>query len=398
MSNVSNEELVNKAVITADALATNGKLNPAQADKFIDYVIDETALKDQVRVVRFRNEQLDIDKIGIGKRVLMPKEEGRDPGKRRGVSTSKIKLQPKEVMGPFEIGDNFREHNLEGDSVEDRIIRMMATQIANDLEEAEINGNKLGPARTQQDMEGAGSSSQYVKDSFIGLVDGWSVLAESGHIVDAEGANIGLSIFGKAIRAMPTKYRRNPNALRWLLSPDLAQLYAEKMSSRNTAAGDEAAKGNTFGPFGIKMLSAALWPLNPRHVEHVVLNSTTAVALKHANVKNVVVTPSDLADVATAAYSASTDYTLDAAAGTVARKGGGTIADGATVKVTYEAPPQIILTHMSNLVLGIGREIRIEKDRDIFKGMNQYAVTCKFDVQFEEVDAVVKVKNIGDGI
>ena len=41
MAGISNEELVQKAVIVADDLASFGKLNPAQSDKFIDYVIEE---------------------------------------------------------------------------------------------------------------------------------------------------------------------------------------------------------------------------------------------------------------------------------------------------------------------------------------------------------------------
>ena len=65
MAGISNEELVQKAVITADALASAGKLNPAQSDRFIDFVIDETVLRNNARVVRFRNETLEIDKIGV---------------------------------------------------------------------------------------------------------------------------------------------------------------------------------------------------------------------------------------------------------------------------------------------------------------------------------------------
>ena len=66
---MSNEELVQKAVIVADDLASAGKLDDAQSDKFIDYVVDETMLKNNARVVRFRNENLKIDKIGIGRRA-----------------------------------------------------------------------------------------------------------------------------------------------------------------------------------------------------------------------------------------------------------------------------------------------------------------------------------------
>ena len=68
------------------------------------------------------------------------------------------------------------------------------------------------------------------------------------------------------------------------------------------------------------------------------------------------------------------------------------------MKVTYGAAPQLILTHKNNFIMGIDRDIRIEKDRDIYKSVNQYAITAKVDFQFEELDAIVKVKNIGKGV
>lgn len=400
MTKLNNEELVQKAAITAaDALATAGKLNPGQSDRFIDYVIDETVLKNNARIVRFRNETLDIDKIGVGARVTVPKAEAADPGVRNGITTSKISLVPKEIMTPFELSDVFKEINIEGDNVEDTIVRLMATQLANDLEELDLNGNKLGPAKLQSEMPGGGSATQYVKDTFLALVDGWAWLAESGNIVDLDGTNVGLTVFSRMLRALPTKFRRNKADLRWYISPDLWQIYQEKLATRATALGDSAANGdaNAQGPFGIPAVSVPMFDFQPQQVEHVTLNGTTPVTLKSKFITNVVVTPSTLGNAPTTPYVITTDYTTDLAAGTITRVGGA-ITDGQVVKVTYQAAPKIILTHKNNFILGIGRDVRIEKDRDIFKGVNQYAITSKVDVQFEELTAIVLGKNIGTGV
>lgn len=400
MANVNNEELVKKAVITADNLATGGKLNPAQSDRFIDYVIDETVLKDNARIIRFRNESLDIDKIGVGKRVAVPKAEATDPGVRRGVTTSKVSLQPVEIMVPIEIGDTFREINIEGENVEDTIIRMFATQLANDMEDLYINGNKLGAARLQSDMLEGGSTSLYVKDSYAALQDGWSLLADGGNVVNAGGQNIGLSVFSKAIRALPTKFRRNKSQLRWFMSPDLWQLYQEKLSTRATNLGDSALGGgtNNAGPFGIPAVPVPLWEFLPLTVEHIVLTGTNPTALKGGPIQNVVVTQTTLGSTPVTPFIETTDYVVDYTLGTITRNGGGAIGSGNTVKVTYRSNPQLILTHMNNFIVGIGRDLRIEKDRDIFKGVNQYAITAKVSVQIEEQSAIVKVRNIGNGV
>jgi len=398
---MTNEELTQKAAITAaDALATYGKLNPAQQDKFIDYLVQETVLKDNARVVKFRNEQLDIDKIGIGTRVAQPATEMVAPSNRRGVTTSKISLLPKEIIVPFEISDGFKELNIEGESVEDHIMKMFAKQLANDLETLYINGDTTGQASIEGDILDGGSTTQYVKDAFLALFNGWLRLADSGNVVDHAGTNIGLSVFGAMIRAMPTKFRRNKKDLRFFMSPDLAQIYIEKFATRMTPRGDSAAAGETQTPYGIPIVEVPLMALNPTVVEHVTLSGTTAVSLRYNPIvsagENVL--PSALSTTPTAAYTEGTDYDMDYTAGTIARNAGGSIGDGDVCKITYQANPQVILTHMDNFIIGIGRDLTLEKDRNIYKRGNEYCMHAKVSCQVEEVTALVKGTNIGTGV
>jgi hypothetical protein len=397
---MTNQEVVQKAVIATDALAAAGKLNDAQADKFIDYVIDVTDLKNNARVVRFRNETTTIDKIGVGKRAAMPAVEATDPGTRRGISTSKIQLTPKEIIVPIEISDTFGEVNLEGAAVEDHIIKMMATQLANDLETLYIEGDTVGVSLTEDEYLGSGSTTNHVKDGYLSLVDGWLKKARSGHVVDAEGANIGSSLFSAALNALPPKFKRNRANLRFMTSPEAEQLYREKVSTRATNTGDQAlSSAGDISVFGVPLKQFPLFPFKPRVVEHVTLTGTTPASLIHAPVVagSVVVTPAALAATPTAPFIETTDYVVNYATGTIARNGGGAIGSGATVKVTYQCNPQLLLTHPQNLIVAVGRDIRIEKDRNIFKRVNQYVITCKVDVQFEETDAIALVRNIGTG-
>lgn len=396
MGNISNEELVRKAIITTDAIVSSGKLNDVQADKFIDYVIDESILKNNARVVRFRSENMNIDKIGIGSRAAVAKQEATDPGVRRGVSTSQVVLTPKEVMVPFEISDTFKDINLEGASVEDTIMKMFAKQLANDLEELYLTGDLLGHAILENDLKGSGSTTQYVKDTFLALQNGWLRIADGGNIVDAANASISLNVFSKLARAMPTKFRRDPSKLRYFMSPDLYQLYAEQLASRDTNLGDSVAGGQKHSPWGIPVVPVPLLPHYVPVVEHVTLSGTTAASLRYKNLTSEVVTPSTLANTPTTPYveGSGNDYVFDGPNGTITRDAGGAISDGQVVKVTYKATPQIILTHMMNFIIGIGRDIRIERDRDIYKGVDQYAITVKVASTFEENTAIVKGTNI----
>ena len=399
----TNEELVQKAIITTDALAVDGKLNTKQSDKFIDYIIEETVLKDNARVVKFTNETLDIDKIGLGARAAMPATEAVDPGLRRGINTSKVTLTPKEIIVPFEIGDSFKEINLEGANVEDHIVQMMARQLANDLEEQYINGDILGPAISEFDYTGAGSTTDVIKDGFWAMFNGWLRAGDGGssHLVDAENANIGSTLFSRMLRNLPTKFRRNLANLRFFLSPDLLQIYAEKLASRGTNLGDIVIQNGigTLPIWGVKALGVPLMSLNVKVVEHITLGASATVALRYKPIVSSpapVVTDQTLAQTPATPYIEDTDYTIDYANGTITNDDVG-IGAGNPTKVTYYAQPQVLLTHMSNLIIGIGRDIRIEKDRDIFKRVNQYAITAKVSVNYEETDALVKMFNVGVG-
>jgi len=277
---------------------------------------------------------------------------------------------------------------------------MMARQLANDLEQLYVNGDTVGEAALQGDLIEGGSTSQYVNDSYLAMFDGWSRLADGGNLVDLEGQNIGLSVFSKMLRGLPTKFRRDKKNLRFYTSPDLAQIYVEKLATRATLVGDQAVGGAMATPFGVNLVEVPLMPFLPRIVEDITFTgSGSTVALRYGPVQNMVVTVDDLAGLPQTAFIDPTDYTFAGAAGTITHAGGGSaIGANDTVKVTYDANPQILLTHMMNFIVGIGRDIRIEKDRDIYKGVNQYAITAKVAVEFEEDTAIVKGYNIGTSV
>lgn len=392
-------QLVQKSLIESTDLASAGKLNPLQVDRFIDYVIDVTMLKNNVRVVRFTNESMYIDKIGVGRRVTVLAVEAQSPSVRRGISTSRLTITPTELMTPFEISYTFLEHNIEGMSAEEHIVRMMATQTANDLEEFMINGDTLGHARYQSDLEDDGSTTEVIRDSAAGFTNGWLRRADSGNIYDALGADINLGIFSKMLNELPTKFKRIRRDMRFLASLDHEQLYLEKLASRATAAGDAAIDGTIRAPFGIPLVGVPQLESEPIVVEHFVLGAAPATAtLRYAPIaSDVVVTLSTLGDIPTVPFTegGAADYTVNTAAGTVTTVGGGALAAGGTVKITYHSQGQMLLTNFQNLILAIGREMTMKRDEDIYKRVNQFALTTKIDVNIEEVTALVKGINIG---
>jgi hypothetical protein len=390
-------ELMRKAAITTPHMTDAGLLNPEQSDLFIDYVKDESVMMQQARVIRFRGAQKLIEKLNVLGRVAVPKAEAVDPGVRRGIQTSKVTLEHHEIMVPFEIGDIVKEENIEGDDVEDSIARMMARRLANNMEEAFWDGNTVGPARLEGDLLEGGSSTLYVKDAYMALFNGWLANAQSGHVVDAGNDPMGPALISRAIQAMPNKFKKDKSMLKFWLSWDHEQAYRESVSTRATQSGDNAlsASGNVPA-FGIELFPVSLLDSEPRYVENSVANSdgTTPTALSFAPITNVVITATTLDGQPTAAFIEDTDYTVDYANGTWTRLGAGAIGSGATVKVTYQTAGRMILTPPGNLIIAIGRDLRIERQRNIYRGTVEYAISAKIFCIYEENDAVVVVNNI----
>ncbi len=393
----SNQSFHEKAVITTDAIASAGKLNPQQADRFIDYVIDETQLLKMsgVRTVRFRNESWEIDKIGLGERVALPHSEASDSGIRNGVTHSKVTLTPQPIMVPFELSDEYKQHNIMGDNVEDYIIRMMARRTANNIEQLYWYGNALGPAILESEWPSGGSSTQYRKDTYFALFNGLLKQAESGNAYNAANADMNYDVLSAALLAMPNKFRKSRSDLRLFLSWYHDQKYRENVSTRATATGDAALAGNSeMVAFGMPFAPCSLLDENPIHVEHVTLAGTTPVNLAYTNISEVVVTPSTLSTSAVTPYALTTDYTVNTTTGVITRVGGGAISDPTTVKVTYRTSGRQLITNPNNIIVGIGADISIEKDRNIFKRTNEYAIHIRTAITFEETSAVVLVKNV----
>lgn len=401
MADVNNKDALNKAISSAVTLASAGKLNPEQSDRFIDYVFDETVLKEIARTIRFRNEEAWIEKIGIGRRAAVPAAEGVDPGIRRGVNQSRVVLKPVEVMVPTEITSTYLEHNVEGESAEEHILRMFARQLANDWELLCIHGNTGGILVFQDEILDNGNTTEVVVDTYLALFNGWLKQAENGNVVDAEGGTLSASIFRKALKAMPTKYKKDKSNLVWVVPTSLEEAWRERMSARATNLGDQSMQTqNRLTPFGIMMVPVPLMSDEPQEVETDQFSGAGAtITLANAPIVNgsvLIILDSEANKNPTTPYEEGTDFSVNYETGVITHIGAGAIPTTTDLRITYKTLPSMILTDKRNLIAAIGRDITIEKDRDIFKRVNQFAITAKFDAKFENDENVVLVRNISD--
>lgn len=205
----NNSTIIRKAAIATGTLAS-GLLNPEQARKFIQQTFDATNLGGLVRHEMRTAKTGEIDKIGIGRRIVRKKTENTDDNYRAGVDTSQIEYSTTAVRLPWEITEETLRENIEGQNFENIVTNLMTTQLGVDMEDLYLNGDEATEP-TDKDYD------------FLKINDGWiKQIGNGGHVYDATSEDdMSLDMFYKALASLPNKY--NNGKLRWLMSPKRAQ-------------------------------------------------------------------------------------------------------------------------------------------------------------------------------
>lgn len=206
-----NHKIIKKAADTiTTSVVTSGLLQPYQAKEFLKQTFDATPLMGAIRH-EFRTEKSgQIDKIGIGRRLLRRKTENKDDGYRAKPQFGQIEYQTVAVRLPWEITEETLRENIEGQNFETVVTDLMTTQIGVDTEDLLINGDEQTPT----------SDPDY---DFLSLNNGIKkLITNGGHIVDVSGSiDMEMEMFYKTVASMPNKF--NNGKLRWLMSPTRAQ-------------------------------------------------------------------------------------------------------------------------------------------------------------------------------
>jgi hypothetical protein len=222
--------------IHVGAEGKGGLLNPEQSARFLDYMFDATVIGKVARTVRMRADTTEIDRIGVGEKLMILATEADNTGSNAAVTFSKISLTTKKLRLDWELSTESLEDNIEGPDLEDHIARLMATQAGNDIEDVVLNGDTA-------------ATSDNLYKAFDGVV---KLAKENGHVVDAEGAAISRAVFNDALKALPRKYKQRRPDLRFLSGSNLIQdyLYSTSGSIQNVNPQDLAAsiiRGDTPG-------------------------------------------------------------------------------------------------------------------------------------------------------
>lgn len=248
----TNADLVRKAagpVATSDFISASGLLAPEQASAFLDLVYEATEFNAACRHEKRKSKSGSIAKIGIGSRLLRRKTAGTDDATLAKASFSDVAYQTVASRLDWEVEEEVFEENIEGEGLEDHLVRLMTDQIGRDLEDLHFNGD---------------TGDVSADAAFLTQNVGWLKQLTTGSTHRVNGATITSGDVSKghffaAVNALPNKY--HSDRLRWIGSPVLFSRYAEYLTNRATNAGDAVlVSGQVAQISGFKTLAVSKMP------------------------------------------------------------------------------------------------------------------------------------------
>lgn len=333
---MSNETLEKVIRTTEIGSANGGLLNTEQSNQFLDYIWDATVIGKQVRKIRMNASEIDIDKVAVGERIVRGATEAVDTGENAPAIFSKISLTTKKLRLDWELSTESLEDNIEGENLEDHLSRLMATQFGNDMEDLAINGNTNST------------------DPLLKQYNGYSELLRGaeGHVIDANGGVFDRGVINAAIAALPRKYRQRSNALKFFASTGAIQSYIYSL---------QAVESNMVNP-----------------------ETLAAAGIQQAVAPN-----------GNAGYLTGNAFGFNIQEVPYFREDRKLNEEGASAGTGTATHSEAWLTHPDNLLWGIKREVKINRQYAPKKDTIEYTVFVRQGVQVQHADASVVVENIG---
>lgn len=235
----TNQELIMKALTVSDF--TTGRLNRKQSTAFLRLVRAATALLPEIRKHTMTQQREEINRLHLGEPITVSASEGVGSTSKWQAKNSAVNLDVNKIRSDWDVTTEVFQDNIEQNNFEQTIIEMASERIGQDMELLAIQGD----------------SSITATDALSLLLktdDGYDVLTESAHILDAGAEPISKGLLMAGLRRMPKQYKNDPN-LAWIMSDGLAEDWIERVSDRGTALGDSVLNsGTVVKPFGKRII------------------------------------------------------------------------------------------------------------------------------------------------
>jgi len=339
------------------------QLTPQEADRFIDCIYDQSVMKNYARTEKMSKPTQYFRHMGFGDgKFLYPGERFDESKYKKQWTHNRIVLEAKKIRGCVAVFDDDLEEGIEGPAFKAHLMKIIAKQIANELEFASYMSDTVG-------YQGLNGGTAWCPDDIESLWDGWryqithSQVGQRYHNQVCGGADVKQACYegsgaewtlpgdiveqaitapfnqefkyAQMIKNMPAKYKSafGLENMVFLNNDLVTQDYITALSNRATALGDAVFTGKVAPQYGrVPIVDVPLMPTNL---------GPDAVALDSYGI------------IGTGAYT------------------------------------DVMLTFKDNLIIGIQKEIKMEPQRSASDECTYFFYTMKVAYAIENINAVV---------
>ena len=283
----SNTQIIKDAITTSSV--SHGLLTPYQAKKFLQQTFEATPFQKAIRHVTRTEKSGEIDKIGIGHRLLRPKNENSFDGVTANPKYGVIKYACEATRLDWDITNETLRQNIEGENMDAVVTNLMTKQVGVDTEDLLLNGdekvssaeafsttstyeagdcvieagglyrftvNHTAGAWKDTDVERIGDAEDKV---FLAQNDGIIKALGDGHVINVSGAEeMELEMFYNAVASMPNRF--NDGTLKWMMSPTRLQQWELFLLNKVIEAGGAVPESLYKSPVGIPSMGVPMMP------------------------------------------------------------------------------------------------------------------------------------------
>ncbi len=389
--NTNIEQKIEKAFDWASANSALVHLNEKQADKFIDYTVDESVIIKQSRVVRMVKPIEKIAKMSIWDNIWQPATRwvAMDESRRVKAWTSTLELVSKEIIAEILILDDELQDNIEWAAFANHLLSMIAKKWVNQLEEAWLYWKKVNT------LSEADNINWYFEWAISRAESNWIVVDANDTWLFSD-RYIERAKLTKLYKSFPTKFRKE---LDGLYVPNDIAIDFEDLYNTNTTTAQWAENRNRF--WWTSFTEAPLMKID-RWVSTWTSTTTDAVALAWATVIPVADTADftvwEWVQIVNADWGKTEEHTITVVNDWVSieidwwlvyEQDNGSVVNEVNLNWT-----DILYTAKKNLVWGIQKDITIERDRQPRLRWTVFVMTARMDFQVENENAIWLLKNL----
>lgn len=234
---MTNEQLVRLLKAQIDTSTAAGLASPQDAEEFIDLSVDQTPVLRELRVQTGIRTSFNLDSLMLGEPTMVAAAEGTAPDAADVIAATRNRkvLTPVSSLAAYDVTFDWLRQNIAGpDRANQQLNELFAKRMGKDVVHLAFMGDD------SLDTSSRTNKLLRILDGFVAQMEGDADVHD--YVIPANPSYVS-QVFPGMVSELPKDYRDQRDMLRFYVSADVLDAYADEIGARATAAGDTVLLG-----------------------------------------------------------------------------------------------------------------------------------------------------------